>query len=176
MCSPGRLGLRLAHDGRLGPHPRALIAAGSRWSRPAVAVAIVAQSILGISTGTGYSGEPNTVWFVLKFFLPMCVPLLPLVFLRVERPRVVLALALLGRHREAWARFGVGVLAVAAFVVSLNRGVLDLIGYGFDGPAMLWAIRDSGLPWTGYLLPVVLFGVAALTVAATSRSQHPASA
>jgi hypothetical protein len=147
-----------------------LIIVGSRWSRVAVAAAISMQALVAVRSASSYAGEPDSVWFVLRFFLPMCVPLLPLLVLRVEQPRVALALAALGRWSEARVRFGgIGVLAVAIAVISLNRGALDLLGYGLDPAAVLQVIHDRGLPWTGYLLPVVLFGLAALTIEATSR-------
>jgi len=92
----------------------ALIAAGSRWARLAVAVAIAGQCAVSL----GWWG---------RGWVPMCAPLLPLVVLRLEEPRVVLALLALGRWREALARSG-GVRAalVAAGVVSLNHALLEL--------------------------------------------------
>jgi hypothetical protein len=77
-------------------------------------------------------GMSGSVALWLEFSLPMCLPLLPLVVWRVERPRVVLALLALGRFREARAQSGGVVMAVlaAAAVVLCNHALLDLLREG----------------------------------------------
>lgn len=89
----------------------ALIAAGSRWARPAMVATLAWHFALNWGWGWGW--------------IPMCVPLLPLVVWRVEEPRVVLAMLALGRWREAAARSGgVMVVAVAVATVATNRVLL----------------------------------------------------
>jgi hypothetical protein len=143
-----------------------LVAAGSRWARLAVGAAMVLHAVVA----GGEAVHCDRVLFVLTRFLPMSVPLLPLLVLRVERPRVVLALAALGRWREARARFGgVGVLAVAAALVSLNHASWDMLG----AVGMVCSLEPEpyaalGILWAG-VLPVTLFAWAWLVVWATSR-------
>ena len=98
-----------------------LVLAGSGWSRAFVAATILMRVIAGTARATSYGGVPDPA-FTARFFLPMCLPLLPLVVMRADNPRVVLALAALGRWREAAARSG-GAHAIfaAATLLSVNH-------------------------------------------------------
>ncbi len=98
-----------------------LILADSPWSRAFVAAAILMRVVVGAAHAASYGGVPDPA-FTAGFFVPMCLPLLPLVLMRVEEPRVALALAALGRWREAAARSGgVRALLVAVAVLSVNH-------------------------------------------------------
>jgi len=148
-----------------------LIVRGSPWSRVVMGGAILAQILVGAAEAASYGGAPNPTSFTLRFFLPMCLPLLPLVVLRVGRPRVVIALAALGRWREAWARFGgLGPLAVAVALVSVNRGAGDLLLRAYHGAttqALLTGLATGA--WARGATTVLLFGLAALIVARGAR-------
>jgi hypothetical protein len=107
-----------------------LLATGSRWTRPVVAVLMCAHFTVDFARAShatasciqtlGIPCEVSSPW---REAVPLFLPLLPLAVLRVERPRVVLALAALGRVREARARFGgVGTLLVAAVLLSTHSG------------------------------------------------------
>jgi hypothetical protein len=137
------------------------IAAGSRWARAAMGAAIVAQGVVGVTEALRY-GAPVELSFVLWFFVPMSLPLLPLVVLRVEQPREALALVALGRVREGWARAGgMSTILVAAALISLNHGTYALLVdlYRGAGPGALMEL------W----FPAGLFALAAVAVRATSR-------
>jgi hypothetical protein len=69
----------------------------TRWSRVAVAVAVVAQTAAAIAI-TAHMGD---VGVTMSACLPLCLPVLPLLFMAPERPRLTVALALLGRWRDA---------------------------------------------------------------------------
>lgn len=126
-----------------------LLLAGSRWARLTLGAALLAQAVTGAASAIQFANEPD-VHFVLRYFLPMSLPLLPLLWLGAERPRYTIALALVGRGRDA-ARTLAGCrwLLVAAGLVSLNRAGWDLLE-GFE--------RGFTVP----VLPIVLFGLAAL--------------
>jgi hypothetical protein len=95
--------------------------AWTRWSRAAIAVAILAQAVAGTAQATTYAGEMHLPW-ALTFWLPMSLPLLPLLVLKAEQPRQTVALAVLGRWQEALRSLsGWRWIAVAAGVVALNR-------------------------------------------------------
>jgi hypothetical protein len=71
----------------------ALIAAGSSRSRAVVGVAILTRVVMGCAESGRPFGEFIPHW-AMQNFLPMCLPLFPLVVLRVEEPRVGRAHAL----------------------------------------------------------------------------------
>jgi hypothetical protein len=115
------------------------IAAGSRWARLAVAAAILGQVAFGLREGAErWSADFPLAWVLIPI-VPVCVPALPLAFVRVESPRVVVALVVLGRWREAAARVGSVVpVLVAAGVFAGNRAVLDVLRGGFPVTAYLF--------------------------------------
>lgn len=160
-----------------------LVAAGSRLARLGIAVAILAQAVIGAMQAVGHTYAPRepayVAAFVLSLFLPMCLPLLPLVVLRVEEPRLVLALATLGRWREARARFGgLGPLAVALALLSLHagaNGLLQHIYYGSTARDLARGIYDGLRPLGGWTFPAPMFALAMLIVWATSRARRQAS-
>lgn len=88
--------------------------AWTRWSRAAVAVAVLAQTAAAIVM-TASLGEVSVT---MSACMPLCLPVLPLLFMAPERPRLTVALALLGRWREAahtlkgfrWPFVALGVL------------------------------------------------------------------
>lgn len=135
-----------------------LLLAGSRWARLTLGAALLAQAVTGAAFAIHFADEPDAP-FVLRYFLPMSLPLLPLLWLGAERPRYTMALALVGRMRDA-ARTLAGWrwLFVAAGLMSLNRAGWDLLP-GFE--------RGFTVP----VLPMVLFGLAALP-----RLRFPATA
>jgi hypothetical protein len=112
----------------------ALVAAGSRWARVAVAMGIVGQVVVGCYEAARLANLPGisgSIAFWASFSLPMCVPLLPLVACRAERPHAALALIASRRWREALPRGGVAVAVLAATAVVLgNRALLDLLREG----------------------------------------------
>lgn len=75
--------------------------------------------------------------WVLTFFLPMSLPLLPLLVLDPERPRVTLALVAAGRWRDAAEQLaGWRWLSVAAALVLLNRAGWEVLqGYEAESTA-----------------------------------------
>jgi hypothetical protein len=95
----------------------ALLAAGSRWARAGVALMMLGRvGVAYAQTHALHTTDTDT-----QLFVPLFAPLLPLVVLRVEEPRVVLALLALGRWREALARSGgVVALLVALSVLSTH--------------------------------------------------------
>jgi hypothetical protein len=148
----------------------ALIALGSGWSRAMVGAVIFARLVNNSTNARSY--DEITPLVVLGEFLALS-PLLPLVLLRVGEPRLVLALLALGRWREALARSGgLRTALIAAAVVSLHRGARAafasfpdywphrvtkaLEALGFD--PYVW----TAYVWTGAMLPVILFALAAL--------------
>src|SRR4051794_194602 len=58
----------------------ALALTWTRWSRVGVAVALVVQVVVGTVRAAGYEGEMHLAW-ALSFWLPMSLPLLPLLFM-----------------------------------------------------------------------------------------------
>lgn len=112
-----------------------MVAAGARRARPAVAAAILAQTALGLLEASHNPpgadaplGLYSQVALALGLFLPVCLPALPLAFLRVERPRTVVSLLAKGRWHDAWSRSGgPGVLMVALAVLWLHVGLRDLL-------------------------------------------------
>jgi hypothetical protein len=86
----------------------------TRWSRVAVAVAVVAQTAAAVAI-TAHMGE---VGITMSACMPLCLPVVPLLFMAPERPRLTVALALVGRWRDAaqtlagwrWPLVALGVL------------------------------------------------------------------
>jgi hypothetical protein len=139
----------------------ALALTWTRWSRAGVGTALLVQAAAGISQAASYAGEMHVPW-MLTFFLPMSLPLLPLLFMAPERPRLTLALAFVGRWRDA-ARSLAGLpwLAVALGVILLNRAAWRALAWPVDA-------LDGGLvldPWallTVFAPPAALVVLAAL--------------
>jgi hypothetical protein len=136
----------------------ALALTWTRWSRVGVAVALVVQAVAGTVEAAGYGGEMHFAW-ALKFWLPMSLPLLPLLFMEPDRPRLTLALLAVGRWRDAVAQLtGFRWLVVAAGVVLLNR-------------AGWTALEGLERAYGWVLLPALLFALAAIP-----RLHKPATA
>jgi hypothetical protein len=112
-----------------------MVAAGAGRARSAVVVAIVAQTALGLHEAVSHPADMQVLPFpeskvalVLGLFVPVCLPALPLAFLRVTRPRLAIAQLALGRWREAREQAGgVGVLMVTIAVLCLHVGLRDLL-------------------------------------------------
>lgn len=99
----------------------AALAAGSRWARAGVALMILGR--VGVAYAQTHALQTTDTG--AQLFVPLFVPLLPLVVLRVEEPRVVLALLALGRWREALARSGGVVALLVALAVLSTREASD---------------------------------------------------
>jgi hypothetical protein len=124
----------------------------------------VVLAVAGYAFAAEYGGPPS-VAFALMFFVPMSLPLLPLVVLPVP-PRIFLALIGLGGWREARSRLGgVGPLLVAVALVTLNRGAFDLCVHLQHGQG--WMAR-------AWWLPAGVFVAAAGVISATSRQGRAA--
>ena len=147
----------------------ALALTATRWSRAGIGVAIVVQAITGTLAATAYPGDLHIPW-ALTFWLPMSLPLLPLLFMAPERPRLTVALALVGRFRDAAHTLsGWRWPLVAIGVVALNRAAWDALSwsvYGVDGVQRLQlsAFVNAGVPCA------ILFGLAAIPQLPRSRA------
>lgn len=135
----------------------ALALTWTRWSRLAVALAVSAQAGAAVAM-TASMGELRVT---LSAFLPLCLPVLPLLFMAPERPRLTIALALVGRWRDA-ARTLAGLRWPVVAV-----GILLLERTGWAALSTAWSSEDSlRIPGQGILLAflpqAVLFGLAAV--------------
>lgn len=135
--------------------------AWTRWSRAAIAVAILAQAIAGTGEAMTYAGAMHIPW-ALTFWLPMSLPLVPLLIMKAERPRLTVALALVSRWKDALGSLaGWRWIAVAAGVVALNRAGWAALSWtvsSVDG-----AQRLALWPFVAGCAPgALLFGLAAL--------------
>jgi hypothetical protein len=151
----------------------ALVAAGSRWARPVAALTILGRIALGFAEGRHYGGVPSFA-FTMRFAMP-ALPLLPLALLRVEAPRVVLALLAHRRWREAALRFGGAVpVLVAAGVVSLNHAGWMLSGRLHE---LRCSVADLLVELvTGWTAPLCVFAAAmAVGTLATMRRESRAT-
>lgn len=168
----------------------AMIAIGAKRARTAVAAAILAQAVLGASEGLTHAEDLRDSWVwgshvvgTFGLFVPLCLPALPLVFFRVERPRVVLSLLGVGRWREAWARSGgVGVLMVTIAVLWMHVGLRDLFRCNYRGfslmmllGSMVVEMRLSRLWWMGTALFIGLAFVAVWASASASSARSDRS-
>lgn len=135
----------------------ALALAWTRWSRMAVALAMVAQAWAAVAMTAGM----DDLGVILSAFMPRCLPVLPLLFMAPERPRLTIALALVGRWRDA-ARTLSGVRWPL-----VAMGILLLERTGWASLSTEWSSEDAiRIPGQGILIafvpPAVLFGLAAL--------------
>jgi len=113
--------------------------AWTRWSRVAVAFAVVAQ----IAAAVAMTARMDDLRVTLAAFMPLCLPVLPLLILIPERPQLTVALALVGRWRDAartlagwrWPLVDVGVL--------LFGDVAGVFARSFYGMSV-----DSAPAWT----------------------------
>lgn len=101
---------------------------------------MVVQAVGGSIAGATHGGE--FWWWSPTFWLPMSLPVLPLLFMAPARPRRTLALLLVGRWRDAVAELeGWRWLFVAAGTVLLNRvGWIVLDGYYARGWVLIAAL------------------------------------
>jgi hypothetical protein len=142
------------------------VLAWTRWSRVAVALAVVAQ----IGAAVAMTARMDDLRVTLAAFMPLCLPVLPLLILVPERPRLTVALALVGRWRDA-ARTLAGWrwLPVAIGVLLLERS-------GWASLSTTWSSEDwLRIPgqdvFVAFVPQVLLFGVAAFP-----RLRWPATA
>jgi hypothetical protein len=135
----------------------ALLLTWTRWSRAGVAVVIAVQAVVG-SIGAAMH---NDFWWSMTVWIPMSLPVIPLLFMKPERPRLTFALLMVGRWRDAVAELkGWRWLLVAVGTVLLNRFGWFVLGtYYFVSPVPVW------------LLPPLLFLLAAIP-----RRHKPATA
>ncbi len=146
--------------------PIAFALTWTRWSRLAVALAVVAQTGAAVAM-TAHMGELR---ITLSAFLPLCLPVLPLLFMAPERPRLTVAFAVVGRWRDA-----AQTLAGWRWVL-VAIGILLLDRSGWAALSTTWSSEDwFRIPGQDVLMAFVpqllLFGVAALP-----RLRWPATA
>jgi hypothetical protein len=104
-----------------------LLLTGARGARLALGCAILAQLVTGTMHAASYPGDMHVAW-ALTFWLPMTLPLVPLLIMTPERPRLTIALALVGRWRDAHATLAGWRWPLVAYVVVMtNRAVWDLL-------------------------------------------------
>lgn len=133
-----------------------LFALGSRWARPALGVTILCQIVGGTLRAASYPGDMHLGW-ALTFWLPMTLPLLPLLFMAPERPRLTMAFAVVGRWRDAYATLaGWNWVLVAAGLIALNRA-------GWN--ALEMHVWDPGVPESVLRFEPMRFAAAFSTVA-----------
>jgi hypothetical protein len=145
----------------------ALFASGSRWGRAALGATIAGQIVSGTMRAAGYPGEFHVAW-ALTFWLPMTLPLLPLLFMAPSRPRLTLALALLGRWRDAYATLaGWNWVLVAAGLVALNRAGWDALEmHVWDPGVSVSVVRFEPLRvMSAFAHAAALWGLAAIPTA-----------
>lgn len=133
----------------------ALVLLWTRWARAGVAVAIAVQVAAGVVEAFRFD-EGTLTWPSLM------LPVLPLVFMEPERPRLTVALALVGRWRDAsrklagwrWILVGVGT-----FLLARSGGrALHCWVYESD-----WTLHfDPEAVVNAFIPQAVLFGIAAL--------------
>jgi hypothetical protein len=152
----------------------ALALTWTRWSRSGVALAIAVQIISGafladIPVNYQYckiDDGPVRSYLdlqpLLSAFMPQILPAIPLLFLVPDRPRLTMALALVGRWRDAGRSLaGWRWVLVAAGVALLARSGLE----GLDW----WNFNEDGVPYfragaigVAFAPQVVLFALAEL--------------
>jgi hypothetical protein len=139
-----------------------LLLAGARVARPVLGMVLLAQAVTGTMQAASFEGPMHVAW-ALTFWLPMALPLLPLLFMAPERPRLTAALMLMGRYSEAWASLaGFRWPFVALLVVATNHeamALLTLLGH------------DQG---SLYRVPILAIGL--LAVAAFPYERRTATA
>jgi hypothetical protein len=135
----------------------ALALTWTRWSRIAVALAMVTQVWAAVAMTAGM----HELGVTLSAFMPPCLPIVPLLFMVPEHPRLTAALALIGRFRDA-----AGTLAgwrwplVAAGVLLLDRSGWAALSTSWSSEA---SIRIPGQDILIAFAPqIVLFGLAAI--------------
>ncbi len=133
----------------------ALALTWTRWSRAGVAVAVVVQ--LAASVAEAMPLDDDTL-----AWLPLVLPVLPLVFMAPERPRLAAALALVGRWRDAGrtlAGWRWSVVAMGTFLLA-RSGERALHCWAYD---VRWSLRFVPENIVIAFLPqAMLFGIAAL--------------
>jgi hypothetical protein len=125
------------------------------WSRAGVGVAVVVQIGAGVAEAT-HLHEDTLAW------LPLVLPVLPLVILAPERPRLIAALALVGRWRDA-GRMLAGwrwiVVAMGTFLLA-RSGERALHWWAYDVRGTLHFTPETIL--IAFLPQALFFGIAAL--------------
>jgi hypothetical protein len=149
----------------------ALVLAWTRWSRIGIAAMILAQVAMALVFFKGYPRPPLVIegvvcdiempWMAIVHANREMFPLLPLLFMQPERPRLVVALALVGRWRDALHQLaGRRWIAVAAAVLWLSAAVGDAATAYEDNNGI-----TAFLPWQflAALAPcALLFGLATI--------------
>src|SRR4051812_10461066 len=129
----------------------------TRWSRVGVAVAVMAQTAAAIAI-TGSLGE---VGVTMSACMPLCLPVVSLLFMAPERPRLTVALALMGRWRDAAQTLAGWRWPIVAL------GVLLLERSGWASLSTAWSAENGiRIPGQGILIAfapqAALFALAAL--------------
>jgi hypothetical protein len=133
----------------------------TRWSRIAAGAAIGLWALQSALACTVFPSAHEAVraW---AFGLPMVLPLLPVLAIPPERPRLTLALILVGRWRDAIRELaGWRWIAVAAGIYLLDRSANAALGCNSLDEAGV--LRFALLPALQCFLPqAILFGLASL--------------
>ncbi len=121
----------------------ALALAWTRWSRLGAGVLIATEIVTVLIFYRGYprpqlmiAGVPYVIelpWSIWVASLSRSLPLLPLVFMAPERPRVAVAMALLGRWRDAFCQLaGWRWIAVAGAVFCVGDAMNAAFASSFE--------------------------------------------
>ena len=154
-CESAEYGLYLPHVLPAAAWLAALALLWTRWARAGAAVAIAVQVAAGVA-------EDSRLYEYTLAWLPIVLPVLPLVVMEPERPRLTVALALVGRWRDAgralagW-RWG---LVAAGTVLLARSGGRALHCWVYDSD---WTLHfDPEAVFNAFIPQAVLFGIAAL--------------
>ena len=154
-CESAEYGLYLPHMLPAAAWLAALALLWTRWARAGAAVAIAVQVAAGMAEASRFDTGTLT-------WPPLVLPVLPLVFMAPERPRLTVALALVGRWRDA-GRALAGwrwiVVAMGTFLLARSGGrALHCWVYDFDG-ALNFSLESV---LNAFIPQALLFGAAAL--------------
>jgi hypothetical protein len=139
----------------------ALLLLWTRWSRAAVGLAIGTWALQS-ATACAVFPDAHLAVRAWAFQLTTILPLLPLLVLEPERPRLTVALVLVGRWRDARRELaGWRWVAIAAGLYLLERSANRALGCNSLDQA--GALRFALLPMLLAFVPqAALFGLAAL--------------
>ena len=148
--------------------------AWTRWSRLGIVIGVAAHVYAGFVLDDPPSVDVSTLLVdgvqrsfndyesIARRFVPACLPVLPLLFMRPERPVYAAALAMVGRWNDAAREVeGLRWILVAAGVFLLSMTDPDAVRYwapAYNAPTLDSILRVV----VGASPPAILFGLAAL--------------